>query len=164
MRGHVLAVASALIERGVKSGDSVILLSENRLEWLYCDFGIQAAGAITVPIYPNTPPEVANTIAADSRAVMAIASNASMAAKITDEGRSLSWLPYAHVYGRINEIFVGLVYGGQTWISRGADHLAQELQEVKPTVMCSVPRVYEKMYAAVMARVQEAGAGRRAIF
>ena len=242
MRGHVLAVASALIEGGVKSGDSVILLSENRLEWLYCDLGIQAAGAITVPIYPNTPPEVANTIAADSRAVMAIASNASMAAKltvagplravavmdrevpgwivkgptqhaeltsrlsrlrpddlctivytagttgvpkgvelahrnlvdvsraavkvhpITDEDRSLSWLPYAHVYGRINEIFVGLVYGGQTWISRGADHLAEELQEVKPTIMCSVPRVYEKMYAAVMARVQEAGAARRAIF
>src|SRR5438552_17410482 len=83
---------------------------------------------------------------------------------ITDEDRSLSWLPYAHVYGQINEIFVGLVYGGQIWISRGADHLAEELQEVKPTVMCSVPRVYEKMYAAVMARVQEAGAARRAIF
>jgi len=242
MAGHVVAVASALIEAGVKSGDCVILLSENRLEWLYCDVAIQAAGAITVPIYPNTPSEIANTIAADSRAVMAIASDSSMAAKltvasplrtiavmdkevpgwiqkgatqhaevtsrlsrlrpddlctivytagttgvpkgvelahrnlvdvsravvkvhpITDEDRSLSWLPYAHVYGRINEIFLGLVYGGQTWISRGSDHLVEELQEVKPTVMCSVPRVYEKMYAAVMARVQEAGAARHAIF
>jgi long-chain acyl-CoA synthetase len=242
MRHDVLSVASALVEAGVKAGDCVILLAENRLEWLYCDFGIQAAGAITVPIYPNTPPEVAGMIAADSQAVMAIVSGASLAAKltlggplrtmalmdkdvaawiqkgpvqlaavnarlsnlrpddlctivytagttgvpkgvelahrnlvdisraavkvhpVTDQDASLSWLPYAHVFGRINEIFIGLVYGGQTWISSGSEHLAQELQDVQPTVMCSVPRVYEKMYAAVMARVQEASAPRRAIF
>jgi long-chain acyl-CoA synthetase len=242
MRRDILAVASALIEAGVKSGDRVIILSENRLEWLYCDFGIQAAGAVTVPIYPNTPPEAALTIAADSQAVLAIASDASMAAKltvggalrkvalmesdvpewisqgpthvadvtarlkqlkpddlctivytagttgvpkgvelahrnlvdisraavkvhpITDQDTSLSWLPYAHVYGRINEIFIGIVYGGQTWISHGSEHLTDELQEVKPTIMCSVPRVYEKMYAAVMTRVHEASPARRAIF
>src|SRR5438105_839968 len=63
MRQDVLSVASALIEAGVKSGDSVIVMSENRVEWLICDFGIQAAGAVTVPIYPNTPAEVARTIA-----------------------------------------------------------------------------------------------------
>src|SRR5207244_12220811 len=45
---------------------------------------------------------------------------------ITDQDSSLSWLPYAHVYGRINEIFLGIVYGGQTWISLGPDHLAKE--------------------------------------
>jgi long-chain acyl-CoA synthetase len=242
MRRAILAVASALIEAGVKAGDCVILISENRLEWLYCDFGIQAAGAITVPIYPNSPPEMANVIAADSKAVLAVASNTTLAAKltvggplrsvvliekdvgawiehgptklaevserlgrlqpdhvctivytagttgvpkgvelahrnlvdigraavsvhpITDQDMSLSWLPYAHVYGRINEIFLGLIYGGQTWISRGSEHLADELQEVRPTIMCSVPRVYEKMYAAVMARVHEASPARRAIF
>ena len=242
MRRDVLAVASALIEAGVKAGDCVILISENRLEWLYCDFGIQAAGAITVPIYPNSPPDMANAIAADSQAVMAIASGTTLASKltvggalrrvalmdkdvpawiekgptqlaevsdrlgrlrqddlctivytagttgvpkgvelahrnlvdvaraavkmhpITDQDTSLSWLPYAHVYGRINEIFDGIVYGGQTWISRGLEHLTDELQEVKPTIMCSVPRVYEKMYAAVMARVHEASPVRRTIF
>src|SRR5437660_8764498 len=83
---------------------------------------------------------------------------------ITDQDSSLSWLPYAHVYGRINEIFVGIVYGGQTWISLGPDHLAKELQEVKPTLMCSVPRVYEKIYAAVRARVDESSPVRRALF
>ena len=83
---------------------------------------------------------------------------------ITDTDESLSWLPYAHVFGRINEIFVGIVYGGQTWISSGPDHLVQELQEVKPTIMCSAPRVYEKMYAAVMARAREASSIRQAIF
>jgi len=238
MRRDVLAVASGLIEAGVKPGDCVILIGENSLEWLYCDFGIQAAGAITVPIYPNSPAEMATKIIENSSATFAIASNQKLAAKlslkkvalmddevarwvnrgptqvaeiaarlsrvqpdelctivytsgttgdpkgvelahrnlvdiseaavkvhpITDADSALSFLPYAHVFERINDIFVGMIYGGQAWISRGADHLTAELSEVQPTVMCSVPRMYEKMYAAVMARVRDASPTRRRLF
>ena len=242
VRRDVLAVASGLVEAGIQPGDTVILISENRLEWILCDFGIQAAGAITVPIYPNSPPDMAEKIAANSRATLAIASDEALAAKvpatgtirsvvsmggdvaswmrrepamvaeviarmgriqpddlctivytsgttgdpkgvelehrnlvdisraavevhpITDQDSALSFLPYAHVFERINDIFVGIVYGGQFWISRGADHLTEELKEVQPTVMCSVPRMYEKMYAAVMAAVREASPMRRRMF
>jgi len=242
MRRDILAVASGLIEAGVQPGDCVILIGENSLEWLYSDFGIQAAGAITVPIYPNSTPEMASKIAENSSAIYAIASNQKVASKlniagplktvalmdrevaawvgrgptrtpeitarlarvqpddlctivytsgttgdpkgvelahrnlvdmseaavkvhpITDADSALSFLPYAHVFERINDIFVGMVYGGQAWISRGADHLGAELSEVQPTVMCSVPRMYEKMYAAVMARVREASPTRRRLF
>ena len=238
MRRDVLAVASGLIEAGVKPGDCVILIGENSLEWLYCDFGIQAAGAITVPIYPNSPAEIATKIIENSSATFALASNQKLAAKlsvkkvalmddevarwvsrgptqvaeiaarlsrvqpddlctivytsgttgdpkgvelahrnlvdiseaavkvhpITDADSALSFLPYAHVFERINDIFVGMIYGGQAWISRGADHLTAELSEVQPTVMCSVPRMYEKMYAAVMARVRDASPTRRRLF
>jgi long-chain acyl-CoA synthetase len=242
MRRHVLAVATGLIAAGVKPRDSVLLISENRVEWVYCDFAIQAIGAITVPVYPSSPAEMAQAIAADSGAKYAIASGASLAAKlrvggalrevatmdgkvaewvrepmsnvveisarlkqltpedictivytsgttgtpkgvelahrnlvdtaraaiqahpISDTDSSLSWLPYAHVFGRINEIFDGLTYGGETWISAGSDHLVEELQQVKPTIMCSAPRVYEKMYAAVLSRVQKASPTKRAIF
>jgi long-chain acyl-CoA synthetase len=241
-RRHVLAVASALIAAGIKPRDSVLLVSENRVEWVYCDFAIQTVGAVTVPVYPNSPAEMAQTIAADSGATYAIASGATLAEKlkvagalrhiatmdgevagwvrqptlnlaeiaarlsnltpedictivytsgttgtpkgvelahrnlvdtaraavqvhpITDRDSSLSWLPLAHVFGRINEMFDGMVYGGETWISAGSDHLVEELQQVKPTVMCSAPRVYEKMYAAVIARVQKASPAKRAIF
>jgi long-chain acyl-CoA synthetase len=241
-RRHVLAVASALIAAGVRPRDSVLLISENRVEWVYCDFAIQTVGAVTVPVYPNSPAEMAQTIAADSGATYAIASGATLAEKlkvagalrqiatmdgevagwvrqptpnlaeiaarlsrvtpedictivytsgttgtpkgvelahrnlvdtaraavqvhpITDQDSSLSWLPLAHVFGRINEMFDGMVYGGETWISAGSDHLVEELQQVRPTVMCSAPRVYEKMYAAVIARVQTASPAKRAIF
>jgi len=241
-RRHVLAVATALIAAGVKARDSVLLISENRVEWVYCDFAIQTVGAVTVPVYPNSPAEMAQTIAADSGATYAIASGAPLAEKlevagalrqiatmdgevagwvrqptlnvaeiaarlgrvtpedictivytsgttgtpkgvelahrnlvdtaraavqvhpINDQDSSLSWLPLAHVFGRINEMFDGMVYGGETWISAGSDHLVEELQQVRPTVMCSAPRVYEKMYAAVIARVQKASPAKRAIF
>jgi long-chain acyl-CoA synthetase len=238
MRRDILSVAGGLIEAGVKPGDCVILIGENSLAWLYCDFGIQAAGAITVPIYPNSTPEIAAKIIENSGARFAIASNPKMAAKlslkrvalmdaevvewvrrgpaqtaeiaarmsriqpddlctivytsgttgdpkgvelahrnlvdiseaaikvhpISDADSTLSFLPYAHVFARINDIFVGMVYGGQAWVSRGADHLATELSEVQPTVMCSVPRMYEKMHAAVMARVRDASPTRRRLF
>src|SRR5258708_35342312 len=42
---------------------------------------------------------------------------------ITDQDSSLSWLPLAHVFGRINEMFDGMGYGGETWISAGPDPL-----------------------------------------
>src|ERR1700680_3905379 len=49
VRRSVLAVASALVDGGVNAGDHVVLMGPNRLEWIYCDFAIQAAGGITVP-------------------------------------------------------------------------------------------------------------------
>ena len=82
----MLAVASALIAAGVKPHDSVLLISENRVEWVYCDFAIQTIGAVTVPIYPNSPTEMAQTIAADSGATYAIASGAPLAAKLEVAG------------------------------------------------------------------------------
>src|SRR5207237_490902 len=73
-------VASALVDAGVQPGDSVILMSPNRLEWLYCDLGIQAAGAVTVPIYSGTPSEIAKKIVANCEAVLAITSGTELAA------------------------------------------------------------------------------------
>src|SRR4029077_4372988 len=82
----------------------------------------------------------------------------------SEQDSTLSFLPYAHVFERINGIFTGMLFGGQTWISRGLDHLAEEIAEVQPTIMVSVPRVYEKMHAAVMARLREAPGYRRSLF
>ena len=83
---------------------------------------------------------------------------------LSADDSTLSFLPFSHVFERINGLFIGMMFGGQAWISRGTDHLAEELGDVKPTVMNSVPRVYEKMYGAVMARVREAPTVRRALF
>ena len=52
-RADTLACAAALIDAGVRPGDRVGLLSENRLEWLIADMGILAAAAINVP--PHAP-------------------------------------------------------------------------------------------------------------
>ena len=74
-------VACALVEAGLRPGEHVAMMSPNRPEWLYCDFGIMAAGGVPVPIYPSLLPKTAGFIAEDSKTRFAIASDAAMAAK-----------------------------------------------------------------------------------
>src|SRR6185436_7961164 len=52
-RDKVRWLATGLHELGVKPGDRVGILSENRPEWAIADFAILAASAVTVPIYPT---------------------------------------------------------------------------------------------------------------
>ncbi len=78
-------VGCALVEAGMKEGDHVALMSPNRPEWLYCDFGIMAAGGVTVPVYPSLLPKAAAYIAEDSKARLAIASDGKMAAKLAGQ-------------------------------------------------------------------------------
>jgi long-chain acyl-CoA synthetase len=83
---------------------------------------------------------------------------------IGPDDEALSFLPYSHVFERINGIFVGMVAGGSAWIARGVPKLVEDLAEARPTVMVAVPRVYEKMHQQVMAIVREQPARRQAIF
>jgi len=76
-------VACGLIAAGLEPGDHVALLSENRVEWLYCDLAILAAGGVTVPIYPSLTAHVAGYIAEDSKTRLAIVSNAQLAEKLS---------------------------------------------------------------------------------
>ncbi len=58
--GNVRRAAWALSRAGVRAGDHVAILSDNRPEWLYVDLGAQAIGARSVGIYQtNTPADVA---------------------------------------------------------------------------------------------------------
>ncbi len=52
-RADAVACAAALTEAGIRPGDRVGLLSENRVEWLIADMGIMTAAAVNVP--PHAP-------------------------------------------------------------------------------------------------------------
>ncbi|MGN6185404.1 MAG: AMP-dependent synthetase/ligase [Thermoanaerobaculia bacterium] len=52
-RDTVRWLAEALHEMGVKRGDRVAILAENRPEWTMADFAILATGAVSVPVYPT---------------------------------------------------------------------------------------------------------------
>ncbi len=46
-------VSRGLIKKGIKKNDKVAIMSENRPEWNFCDFGIMQIGATQVPMYPT---------------------------------------------------------------------------------------------------------------
>ena len=64
--------AAALIDLGIRPGDRVALLSENRPEWLVADIAILATGAADVPLHaPLTPPQARYQLAhSGARAVV----------------------------------------------------------------------------------------------
>lgn len=79
---QVKQVSLGLRALGVGRGDRVALLSENRPEWAICDLAAQAAGAVTVPIYPTLPASQVAHILADSGAKAIVVSDAKQMAKI----------------------------------------------------------------------------------
>ena len=75
----------------------------------------------------------------------------------------LQFLPLAHSFGRI-EHFVTWDAMAETTFARGIQTVAEDLAIVRPEIMVSVPRLYEKFYAGVLAKVKEEGGLKKIIF
>ncbi len=78
----VVRVANALQAAGVAPGDRVVLVSENRPEFLIADVAIMTIGAIAVPTYTTNTPDDHRHILTDSGAVAAIISTAALAGEV----------------------------------------------------------------------------------
>src|SRR5208283_5568792 len=68
LRRNVAGTVRALQEWGVRKGDRVAILSENRPEWSTADFAILLLGAVTVPVYATLTPEQTAYTLSDSGA------------------------------------------------------------------------------------------------
>ena len=76
----------------------------------------------------------------------------------------LSFLPLCHVFERMAGHFLAASIGATIAYAESIDTVAENMGEIHPTVMTSVPRLYEKIYARVLENV-EAGSGvKRKIF
>ena len=76
----------------------------------------------------------------------------------------LSFLPLSHVFERTSGQFLALSMGSTTYYAESIEKVPDNLREVKPTVMLSVPRLYEKMYDRVMERISSGPALRQRLF
>jgi long-chain acyl-CoA synthetase len=241
---------------GLKPGDRVALLSENRPEWVMADFAALAAGAVTVPIYTSLLPDQIRFIVADAGAKFVVCSDLEMWRKIeavrsglpalerviviegdppagthalsdivemgrrleeeepgrfersadavrpedlasiiytsgttgvpkgvmlshanfvsnvraltefidfreTDTG--LSFLPLSHVLER-TATFLLFHVGAAMAYAESIEAVAANMVEVRPTIVVSVPRLFEKIYARVMDQVMAGSRLKRAVF
>ena len=79
---QVSRLSRGLRHGGLASGDRVVLVSENRPEWLIADLAIMAAGGITVPAYTTNTTGDHGHVLTNSGAVGAIVSTRALAAKL----------------------------------------------------------------------------------
>jgi long-chain acyl-CoA synthetase len=253
---QVRELTAGFIELGLKPGAKVVILSENRPEWVMADLAVLCAGGVTVPIYTSLLPEHIRHIVKDSDAEIVICSNRELWLKVeavkadlpavrhyvmideeepagiltfgevrgmgrraldADPGlferaakavrpsdlasiiytsgttgppkgvmlshdnflsniRSvdqvvdflasdivLSFLPLSHVLER-TATFLFLSHGSTIAHAESIEAISENLIEVRPMVMVSVPRLFEKMYARVMDMVLNLPAPKKAIF
>ncbi|OBW94847.1 AMP-dependent synthetase/ligase [Gallibacterium salpingitidis] len=83
--------------------------------------------------------------------------------KIDHQDVSLSFLPLSHIFERAWVAYV-LSQGAVNVYLSDPHQVKEAIVKVKPTLMCSVPRFYEKIYAAVQDKVAHAPWLRRQIF
>ena len=80
------------------------------------------------------------------------------------EDRTVSFLPWAHVYGQVADLHIILSAGSSTAFNDNSERLLEDLAEVRPTMLIAVPRIFNRIYEGV--RAQLAGRSRmiRALF
>ncbi|AXB75254.1 long-chain fatty acid--CoA ligase [Novosphingobium sp. P6W] len=258
---RVCMLAASLRRLGLRPGERVVIVSENRPEWCIADLAIMAAGCVTVPTYTtNTTrdhihilensgaraaivstaklgrtllPAIVQTdmcrhvigmeplvpmqggayetqlwdellqgdaaaARADVDARMAsvgrddlaciiytsgtggaprgvrqhhgmLLSNVAGAAQIIDQDFGwdqgpekreifLSFLPLSHAYEHTGGQLLPIGLGGEIYYSEGLDKLAANIEEVRPTVMVVVPRLFEVLRTRIMRQIEKQGA------
>lgn len=76
---------------------------------------------------------------------------------------ALSFLPLSHIFERTGDYFL-FAYGVRIAYAESIDTVPANMSEVKPTMMMSVPRLYEKIYARVVENAVAGGALKQRIF
>ncbi len=78
--------------------------------------------------------------------------------------RHLSYLPLCHVAEQMLTSFVPVYLGSQVHFGESIRTVQEDLREVAPDMFLGVPRIWEKLHAAISIKMQETGPLRRALY
>ena len=76
----------------------------------------------------------------------------------------LSFLPLSHTLERTGGYYMPMLLGAEVAYARSITQLAQDLQTIRPTVLISVPRIYERVYGRIQDGLAKKGALARMLF
>ena len=125
---------------------------------------------------PSAPDELATIVYTSgttgrSKGVMLshynILSNVAASCAVVTAGKDdlfLSFLPLSHTFERTCGYYLAVMSGVATAFSRGVAQLGEDLQTIRPTLLISVPRIYERVYGAIRAKLEEGPRIRKKLF
>ena len=83
---------------------------------------------------------------------------------MTENDRTLAFLPWAHVFGQVAEVHGLISSGGSAGLVEDVNTLIDELGVVKPSMFFAVPRVYNRIYERLIGQMQEKPGFIRSLF
>lgn len=83
---------------------------------------------------------------------------------IGPDDRTLSFLPLCHAFERVAGYYAIMAGGAEIFYAESVDTVAKNLGECRPTIVISVPRLFEKMYNIILKNVQDGSALKQRIF
>lgn len=78
--------------------------------------------------------------------------------------RALSFLPWAHAFGQVGELYVLCSLGASLALVESIDKLVANLAEIKPTILVSVPRIFNRIYEGVNKKMAADGGIAKTLF
>ncbi|XP_059429151.1 long chain acyl-CoA synthetase 6, peroxisomal [Corylus avellana] len=96
--------------------------------------------------------------------MIADVAGSSIAVKFYPSDVYISYLPLAHIYERSNQV-MSAYYGVAVGFYQGDNmKLMDDMAALRPTIFCSVPRLYNRIYAGIMNAVRTSGGLRERLF
>lgn len=126
---HVNSISLGLLELGIKKDDKVAIISINRPEWNFVDYGIQQIGAVSVPMYPTITVKDYNYIFKDAGVKAVFVADKELYEKVKEATTDISDILGVYTFDEVE--------GAQHWTEvekLGESHSVDELKIKKAAV------------------------------
>ncbi|HSI90453.1 MAG TPA: long-chain fatty acid--CoA ligase, partial [Adhaeribacter sp.] len=123
-------VSLGLLKLGIKKGDKVAIVSMNRPEWVFADYGIQQIGAIGVPMYPTITEEDYRYIFNDAEVKAIFVSDAGLYNKVRAATANIPGILEIYTFDEVK--------GATCWtelLKLGEGEDAQKLEPIKAAIL-----------------------------
>ncbi|MFO8055920.1 MAG: long-chain fatty acid--CoA ligase [bacterium] len=137
-------IANGLASWGLAPGERVSILSENRLEWIYCDLGILCAAGVTVTIYPSNLPHEIEHIVNDSGSRFIVVSGEGQLEKLADRKETMPGLAGVISIDDVKDpaddvlSLAKLREKGRDYGESNPDEIKNRVQNIDPDDLCTM--------------------------
>jgi long-chain acyl-CoA synthetase len=133
-------VSYGLLSMGIKKGDKIAIISNNRPEWNFTDFGISQIGAISVPIYPTISSEEYGYILGHAEPKIIFVSDKNLFEKIKPIADKIPGISDIYTFDRITEAkhFAEVITLGKEMASSLKEELVKAKAVVDPSDLVTI--------------------------